>query len=249
MDEATGFEKTISLFCFDETSTVTYTAADKNGNSRTGRFYVLNTPSTAYSKLEANDDGSWNLITEELDSSLTPPGIYVYYDVFNAESGAWEAESKIDGNRSKTNGVSGGLVYTLKKLSFPENIFLRLSTTYNSKWSPVKFFYTGQPGSGDYDLILPNGASNDSVALQSDAPLLARTLITKEPYSDCSRWSVEEWERKGRAAGEKVLSFSESEHSPKKYKIPLEEIEEGEAYIVIVHFADNSTEKSLPAVK
>ena len=43
--------------------------------------------------------------------------------------------------------------------------------------------------------------------------------------------------------------FSESEHSPKKYKIPLEEIEEGEAYIVIVHFADNSTEKSLPAVK
>ena len=249
MDEATGFEKTISLFCFDETSTVTYTAADKNGNSRTGRFYVLNTPSTAYSKLEANEDGSWNLITEELDSSLTPPGIYVYYDVFNAESGVWASEESIKKTRSQTNGVSGGLVYTLKKLSFPENIFLRLSTTYDSKWSPVKCFYTGQPGSGDYDLILPNGASNDSVALQSDAPLLARTLITKEPYSDCSRWSVEEWERKGRAAGEKVLSFSESEHSPKKYKIPLEEIEEGEAYIVIVHFADNSTEKSLPAVK
>ncbi|MBB5225489.1 hypothetical protein DYE50_03485 [Treponema ruminis] len=97
---------------------------------------------------------------------------------------------------------------------------------------------------GNYDLILANGSSKDSVAISSDAPVFVQTLTTKYSYEECKSWDINKWQRNRRHIGEKVMSFDSTDHAAKKYKIPVNEIDEGDCYVVIAHFADGTSSMS-----
>lgn len=103
---------------------------------------------------------------------------------------------------------------------------------------------------GDYDLILPNGSSKTSVAISSDAPVFAYMLSSTSSASNASNWkTVEDWESKdwiyvNRTAG-KFLSFSPTDHSPKKFDFSADAPTTSNTYYcVIVHFSDGSTAMS-----
>lgn len=101
---------------------------------------------------------------------------------------------------------------------------------------------------GDYDLILPNGSSKTSVAISSDAPVFAYMLSSNQTAA--SNWkTVEDWESQdwiyvNRTAG-KFLSFSPTDHSPKKFDFSADAPTTSNTYYcVIVHFSDGSTAMS-----
>ena len=99
--------------------------------------------------------------------------------------------------------------------------------------------------SGSYDFILKNGSSISSVVVSSDQPVFVYTLVTVKDYATCSTWDTATWESKFlKHVGDTVLDFSPSDHSPKRYTIPLDSIHDGECYVVIAHFADGSTAMS-----
>ncbi len=102
--------------------------------------------------------------------------------------------------------------------------------------------YTGSASSGNYDYIIQN--TDNSILVASDAPVFAQTLVTTRSYEECSTWSAEEWEGFHKHIGDKYMEFSSSDHSPQKYTIPENEINSGECYCVVVHFANNTTAKS-----
>ena len=106
------------------------------------------------------------------------------------------------------------------------------------------YFYTGTKSSGNYDLLWQNGSSKTSVAIQSDAPVFAHTLITDRPYSECVKWTATDWEYYTKHAGDNYIIFAEDDKNPRRYSIPVDEVEDGECYCVIAHFADNHVEMS-----
>ena len=126
--------------------------------------------------------------------------------------------------------------------------------TWVYDWRPWKYVpyasvplycYTGpESNSGDYDLVLPNGNSNSSVAIQSDAPVFVQTLVTDISYDECKDWSTDQWDFFKKPLNELVLQFSDTDHSPKRYTIPVGEINAGQSYCVVAHFADGTTAQS-----
>ena len=99
--------------------------------------------------------------------------------------------------------------------------------------------------SGNYDFIIPNGSSKSSVAVSSDQPVFVQTIVTVKDYDTCKSWDTAKWEENfPKHVGDSVLDFSPSDHSPKRYVIPVDLIHEGECYVVIAHFADGSTAMS-----
>ena len=114
--------------------------------------------------------------------------------------------------------------------------------TANGQIYKPKIHYTGSASSGNYDYILPNNES--SILVASDAPVFAQTLVAKRPYEECSTWSAEKWECFHKHIGDKYMTFTSSDHSPQKYTIPVDQINPGECYCVVVHFANNTTAMS-----
>ena len=51
------------------------------------------------------------------------------------------------------------------------------------------------------------------------------------------------WEHNHKYIGDKIMQFSENV-TAKKYTIPLDEIESGDCYCVVVHFADGTSAAS-----
>ncbi len=117
---------------------------------------------------------------------------------------------------------------------------------YNS----TSFINTYTKGSGDYDLLLANGASTSSIAVSSDKPVWIETIVTPQPYSTCKNWTVEEWKANfPRHIGDKLIDFSSDDHSLKRYNISVEKINTGNSYVVLAHFADGHTDMSQVMVK
>ena len=106
---------------------------------------------------------------------------------------------------------------------------------------------------------MANGNSNSSVLITSDAPVLVHTMVTSRPYSECSTWTLYDWEQYRKELGLTVLQFTPDEehtitdsqghtykvntgdHSPKRYDIPLEDIDDNQCYCVIAYFADGTS--------
>ncbi len=132
--------------------------------------------------------------------------------------------------------------------SYVKSYYEGNSSSYDENsgaFSVPTYTYNGSDTcTGKYNLVLANGGSTDSVAVSSDAPVFVHTLITKKAYNECKNWSATEWETFKRHSGDKYMSFSGSDHTPQRYDIPMSEINEGECYVVIAHFADNTTQKS-----
>lgn len=115
--------------------------------------------------------------------------------------------------------------------------------------APCYLFVSLTTSSGDYDYILPNGNSDDSIIVCSDAPVYVQALYTKVPYDECKNWSAYEWCLYGQSVQHTYMPYSQDVdpddpmkpgHSPKVFSISgtsLKNIPAGASYVIIVHYA------------
>lgn len=113
-------------------------------------------------------------------------------------------------------------------------------------YNNYEIYYTGYDtgdgsvrGTGKYNMLYKNGTSKESVVLASDAPVLIHTLVTSAPYSEAKEYSRAQWESL-KEIGTKQINFTTTNHDPLRYNIPTGEIQSGQSYIVIAHYADDS---------
>ena len=58
------------------------------------------------------------------------------------------------------------------------------------------------------------------------------------------KWSTEKWIQRKKSLGEQQLNFDSDNSNLKRYNIPLDEIDQGQCFVVVAHFADGHTEMS-----
>lgn len=108
-------------------------------------------------------------------------------------------------------------------------------------WSSDYYYYGTYSGTGEYNILMPNGTSKDSVVVCSDSDVLVHVYAVKDDYDVCKNWSAHEWTNYGKMKKEVMLKFSSSEHNMKRFNIPLDTFDEDDVnYCVVVHFADNT---------
>ena len=121
---------------------------------------------------------------------------------------------------------------------------------YGNNYIPTNFTtpYYVYLGSGTHDptndFLLPNGNAKESFAVASTSPVFMHTIATREPYNVCKDWSTEKWIQRKKSLGEQQLNFDSDHNNLKRYNIPLDEIDQGQCFVVIAHFADGHTEMS-----
>ena len=193
------------------------------------------------------------LVSEEYENSLYNWRLgIVKLVVSNSTTGActWSKHKDIDSVPTVSNGSNGGKVFTYSNVSLPTtDSFVKVIATAsleddlrstNFGHSVPYYFYTGSTkNSGNYDYITPLGSSKTSVLVASDAPTFVHTLVTKYPLSECQDWSVERWEHNHKHIGDKYLSFPTI--TAQKYTIPVDQMDDGDCYVVIAHFADGTS--------
>ena len=194
--------------------------------------------------------------TEE--NAVTFDGLGLFVIKFNQDSG-WQLSHDYSNSELSRNCISNSNMYYMyftatypaeENTLLPEdNSFLKIisytaDVTNPFTYSEPTIYYTGTPGTGNYDLLMSNGTSNSSVAIQSDAPVFVHTLTTKRPYEECKNWTAEKWEYMHRHIGEQQINFTSTDHSARRYSIPINEMDPGDYYVVIAHFSDNHIEMS-----
>ncbi len=225
--------------------TISISVSDKANNSTTKTITV---------KMEATNENV-PITKNESSWKVYPIGWYadclLRFQEFDAQTLKW--------NYTTFHSYVG----ELQNYTPPENTFVKFNQyTLESKISTIpRYYYTGtEQNSGTYDLLLPNGSSNSSVAIQSDAPVFVQTLVTNVSYNECKDWTTDEWDFYKKAVDERILSFSadttttdedgtvtvttRGDHSPKRYTIPMDQIENDQCYCVVAHFADGTTAQS-----
>ena len=169
---------------------------------------------------------------------------------FNTNNCEWELDQeRVQRSTYGTSPLDGYRYYRFRYENAPTNSFIRMvgitsiTFDFDDNRSCPCYFYTGTQNSGDYDLLIPNGGNSPTeFAVSSDSAVFVHTIVTKRP--ECKDWSVYDWEDFRKHIGEKQFSFSSTDHGPKRYKVPVDEIEKGEYYTVIAHFADGSVTMS-----
>ena len=228
-----------NYFPFSVTN-VSYTIFDKAGNSHE---YTSN-------------DGSYNINFKKVDKptyTLTENASNVTCAPSAAGSVYVYALEK-QGDEYVWNLLDSATTYSFSQKSIHKLIVEKKLTNDSNRtndfgFSDPLYVCIGQgenlkASSGKYDYILPMSGTKKSVLVSSDATTFVHTLVTKRPYSECKDWDVEKWEHHRRHIGDYQMDFSETDHSPQKYKIPVTEMDSGDCYCVIAHFADGSTAMS-----
>ena len=146
-----------------------------------------------------------------------------------------------------------------KNTHYPENSFIKLyyysvfaffkafdsqqSTNQYNYTYPV-YIYTGASNTPNRTVIYP--PVDDYVLISSDAPVLARTIVTDQPYEVCKNWTKLEWEEGRKCIREDVLTFAQNDYTAKSFKMYDSEadLKNVKCYVVIVHFADGSVARS-----
>ena len=180
------------------------------------------------------------------DNTIIANSIDYIYTIDDSDDtyDAWTEWQKQDAGGNSVE--QKGLTVTLPQNQMVKIVrkYVRGSSSTTVYYCPPYYFYTGEKSSGEYDLLWPTGSTKTSFAIQSDAPVFVHTLTTEKSYSECKDWSAKDWEFFKKHIGDKYLTFSSTEHNPKRYSIPMDQIADGECYIVIAHFADNHVEMS-----
>ena len=171
----------------------------------------------------------------------------------STSSSSWSEYSEITTSPTSTTRTNGSKVYTYSSPSLPANSFVKIVATAaledsvlatNFGNSAPCYYYTGSTkNSGRYDYIIPNGKDKSTVLVASDAPTFVHTLITKHPLSSCETWTVDEWEHNHKHIGNQYMDFT-GNSTAQKYRIPVSDMDSGDCYVVIAHFADGSSAMS-----
>ena len=162
----------------------------------------------------------------------------------------WDSQTPSVPDVTQTQGKK---TYKYSNISLPTDSFVKMvvsaekgdgSAEFSEQYgnSAPQYFYTGtQRNSGNYDYISPYVNDDPYVFVISDAPTFVHTLVTKHSFEECSKWkSVNKWEHNHRHIGDKYLVFS-TDPERQRYRIPVEEMDSGDCYVVIAHFADGTS--------
>lgn len=239
--------------------TLTCTDANKNYSTVTTELSRKLLPNFTNVKVQWNEDGGyWECLFETEDKG----GPY------------WEFEARLyelelNGNNTKYMWYNARYGYQYAIYSWPysntmnhNNVFAYLDTgsvykafltvteDYNeiaeTNYDPI-YIIADNPSSDTYDYIQPVSGTKKAVLVSSDSTTYVHTLVTKKSYDECKDWDEEKWERNRKSVGEYIMSFTSGvngDHTAKKYNIPMDEIDSGDCYVVIAHFANGKTARS-----
>lgn len=228
------------------TNVITYEKKDYANNSvkETVRFsypWDMRYEALFPFSVDKQDDGNWTIQsspwTNKYDGKLN------FYNLSGSNINTSILEISLHMASYQTE--SGLKVFKISDVVLPEDAadsFIRMVPL--SCYGAQTIFYTGSAGTtnGKNDLLMPNGNSTDSVAVQSDAPVFVHTLVTDEPYEVCKNWSIREWETHKKHIGDEVFNFTTA--SFQRYDIPVGQITAGQCYCVIAHYATNKAIQS-----
>ncbi len=218
---------------------LTVTVEDENGN-----YSTISVPEPVYIPY----------ITKITDSTMEYSGAvtsndFIYMLAF--ENGEWTVI--YDGENGHT--LRQDLVDADKISGLPQKKYLRVflargsstgstgssSKPYKYDYSRSTYFYRlGDSSCNLYDMR----DDNRGVQVKSDAPVFVHTLITQVPLEVCESWNIDKWETFHKVVNEQVISFEPTDCNWKKYNIDTSEMEPGDNYVVIAHFADGHTDMS-----
>ena len=180
-----------------------------------------------------------NVVKEVVSEKSSWPDKVLLYS-WNTSTQKWDYV-----NQRAYNNNSNWLLKS--ELNYGDNKFIKVifqrnaSQMYDIPSAPA-YIYTGNSNTGNKDYIYPvfMGSNGATVAICSDAPVFARTVVTNKAYEECKNWSISEWEDRRKYIKEELLTFSNNE--PTIYKIYDSEsdIAGATCYAVIVHFADGT---------
>ena len=163
-------------------------------------------------------------------------------------SNAWESSPvrKVTKNEMTYSSNSTGANFTITEgtnLTISGSYFVKLATKRDKNIYGYKIYYTGSySGDGSCNLLYANGSAKDSMVVSSDAPVFVHTIVTKYQYDECKNWNAEQWEcltqELNTALNPKQFAFSDGH--PKRYDIPMSDIESGSCYVVVAHYADDT---------
>lgn len=185
-------------------------------------------------------EGKWNL--QSKPHTRHYDGYIDFYNLSDSQSDVPLSSSYYIDSYSVYAQQPGYSQTTRSNIQLPANSFIRVAG--RSCYCTPYIFYTGSGGStnGKSDLLISNGGSTDSVAVQSDAPVFVHTVVTDEPYNVCKNWSVTEWETYKKHVGDELFpSGNITGLFMQRYDIPGEQINPGQCYCVIAHYAAGTT--------
>ena len=215
-----------------------YYLTDKAGNVQAGAIPANNNQLYHILRLETKDSEKAspkteiNVIAQETSGAKVKPEEIVIYQMGGTTP-------------FKTITYSSADSLKLTSSNFPANSFIKVviklpdnkSKPWNRYTHPA-YIYTGKSNSGAMDYIYP--PYNGRIAINSDAPVLARTIVTSVPYEECKNWSIAKWENGRHCIREEVLNCNGSTHAYYKMYDTDNDIEGATCYAVIVHFADGT---------
>ena len=160
-------------------------------------------------------------------------------------SNAWESSPvrKVTKNEITKSSDTYFTISSGTNLTISGSYFVKLATKRDNNIYGYKIYYTGSySGDGSCNLLYANGSAKDSMAVSSDAPVFVHTIVTKYQYDECKNWNAEQWEcltqELNTALNPKQFAFSDGH--PKRYDIPMSDIESGSCYVVVAHYADDT---------
>ena len=159
-------------------------------------------------------------------------------------------------NTTKENpeisSTSSQWTYEHTNVTLPENSFVKViafatdptqelsgdsSTGYcNYGYSDPVIYYTGTASTKNQFFDGYNG-----VLIASDQPVFVQTFTTKTDYETCKNWTYAKWNHNHRHISEQYMTTN---NNLQMYEIDIDDIEEGECYVVAAHYADNTVKLS-----
>lgn len=197
------------------------------------------------------NNSSWDISIDEVPIFITKgnsSNMDWRFSIYKLEaSGQWTTPTSLNTYAVADSATGNYTASFPNSFNFPDNSFVKIIIKNSDNYGFPNYFYTGDPSSGVYDNIWVYG---NKMVVTSDAPVFVHTLCTSRPYEECKDWSIVEWEDNH----EEVEScyygdFLESNHAASIHDIPVDQIEDGNCYVVIAHFANNTTKTTNVMIK
>ncbi len=210
----------------------------KNGSGREIYYNIKLTDSESgpdYANVQNfEENGNYKYVLNESNNWTVDIPIWEFSELINAQ---WKDDDRYAGYSQRVYCLVEG--FDKNENEAYERQLVSLDWAYHFS-RPVQ----NANHSAEYDLMTPNGKSKTSVGISSNESVLVHTLVTTKPYSECKDWTLGQWEHYRKTLNEKTLSFTSSDHSAKRYDVPIDQINPGECYCVVAWFADGTSAQS-----
>ncbi len=232
---------------------------DKAGNKGEYAFQtgIQWFPVTSIDKYTESNNSYWYLyITSETSRGFQSInyGKIISYSLDEDNEWVKQDDQSLTGHATYMGTVNDLYTWRAYRMNLPVDKFVKIFNVYSTgAYSYAKYFYTGEVdpivNTGIHDMVLPYGSSVSKVIVLGDGPVFVHTVVTDRDYNECKKWDVKDWEFYKKSIGSKYMDFTDAPGAQQKYEIPMTEIDSGQCYVVIAHFANGNIEMSDVMIK